>query len=494
MIIFRKKVIIENNIIKKTIIDLHYHGSEDPFDLQKKIADWSGRSLALTLEQALEKINISENVLIIDKIELDIVIGEQVNWLNHLSKELADQLIRNLEAHENNEKVSGIIKKSMAGNFFDTFIYFLKQGTLPWWSDIKRQEDFLQQLTGLIQAGFVPEMRSTLISLLTDDNVKKRVIWQIPDDLFFQFLYQLSPAIMQQTEKIRTGMVQVSSFLDLKEKSVFETEFKKIALTCIGKTEEMELIDKFMDSMTNWADQSAVYSALKKAVEEISDMQLKKKIKELLKQAKRSKSSATENTDEKDLDKLPEVKAGEKINEIRPWDRHEEIEMKEKEGIYLKNAGLVIVAGFLPMIFKKLSLLEDDKITDVNKAACLVNYLAYGENSFAEFELGLAKILCGIEIDTPVDTSIILSEIEKEETNELLLSVIEYWSILKDTSVDGLREAFLLRDGKLSFTDNALLLQVEQKSYDMLLQHIPWNISMIKLPWMNYLLKTEWIF
>ena len=81
-------------------------------------------------------------------------------------------------------------------------------------------------------------------------------------------------------------------------------------------------------------------------------------------------------------------------------------------------------------------------------------------------------------------------EIRKDE---VLLSVIEHWNILQNTSVEGLRQSFLQRNGKLSYNGSEWLLQVEQQPYDMLLQHLPWNISMIKLPWMEQMLKTEWI-
>jgi hypothetical protein len=163
------------------------------------------------------------------------------------------------------------------------------------------------------------------------------------------------------------------------------------------------------------------------------------------------------------------------------------------EGIFVQNAGLVIVAGFLPMLFKKLKLLTAENIvTDSGRAVMLAQYLASGREEVAEFETGLAKVLCGIDLETPVDTSIKLSAKEKSETDELLQSAIEYWNVLKKTSPAALRESFLMRNGKLSFSDNEWLLQVEQKSFDMLLENLPWSISMIKLPWMKHLLKTEW--
>ena len=137
--------------------------------------------------------------------------------------------------------------------------------------------------------------------------------------------------------------------------------------------------------------------------------------------------------------------------------------------------------------------MQDDQLTEIEKAVCLVHYLATGQESAAEFELGLIKILCGLKIDTPAHARIDITDLDRHESNELLLSVIEYWTVLKNTSVQGLRESFLQRNGKLTFNNNEWLLQVEQKPYDMLLESLPWNISLIKMSWMPYILRTEWI-
>ncbi|MBK8553377.1 MAG: hypothetical protein IPL53_20865 [Ignavibacteria bacterium] len=71
-------------------------------------------------------------------------------------------------------------------------------------------------------------------------------------------------------------------------------------------------------------------------------------------------------------------------------------------------------------------------------------------------------------------------------------SVIKHWSALKNTSAEGLRNTFFLRAGKLTMNEGECLLQVEQKSVDILLNKLPWGISMIKLPWMEDILKVEW--
>jgi hypothetical protein len=48
------------------------------------------------------------------------------------------------------------------------------------------------------------------------------------------------------------------------------------------------------------------------------------------------------------------------------------------------------------------------------------------------------------------------------------------------------------RNGKLSVVDDGWLMQVEQKAIDVLLNHLPWGIGIIKLPWMNEILYVEW--
>jgi hypothetical protein len=76
---------------------------------------------------------------------------------------------------------------------------------------------------------------------------------------------------------------------------------------------------------------------------------------------------------------------------------------------------------------------------------------------------------------------------------DMLSTAISYWTALKNTSPDGLREGFLLRSGKLSHKFDEWFLFVEQKTLDVLLQQLPWTIGFIKLPWMNKMLKVEWV-
>lgn len=165
---------------------------------------------------------------------------------------------------------------------------------------------------------------------------------------------------------------------------------------------------------------------------------------------------------------------------------------EDESAIYIANSGLILLAPFLPVFFQRMGLLDKDSITDYPEAVLLLHYLATGRTTAAEYEAVLPKILCGLEPEVPLNLQYAWQDDWTAECTDLLLSVIEYWSILKDTSPDGLREAFLQRNGKLTKSERGWLLQVEQQAYDMLLQQLPWNISMIRLGWMKMMIRTEW--
>ncbi len=75
---------------------------------------------------------------------------------------------------------------------------------------------------------------------------------------------------------------------------------------------------------------------------------------------------------------------------------------------------------------------------------------------------------------------------------ELLQSAITHWKALKNTSPDGLRTGFFQRDGKLIEENNSCRIIVERKAQDVLLDNIPWNIHLIKLPWHKKVVFVEW--
>jgi hypothetical protein len=122
----------------------------------------------------------------------------------------------------------------------------------------------------------------------------------------------------------------------------------------------------------------------------------------------------------------------------------------------------------------------------------LLRYLVFEGEQFEELEVVLEKLLCGIALAESIAERPRLSDEEKEQAGLLLQSVIEHWTVLKSTSPAGLRHNFLQREGKLVFKNGQWELRVQKQAHDLLLDYLPWSISIIKLPWMKYVLNVKW--
>lgn len=167
----------------------------------------------------------------------------------------------------------------------------------------------------------------------------------------------------------------------------------------------------------------------------------------------------------------------------------------EVESEHINNAGLVLLWPFLVMFFERLNLVKDKKfINDEAKyrAIHLLQYLATEQEETPENDLLFNKILCGTDIYEPIPIGFKITENEIEECNALLQSVIDNWTVLKNTSIHALRTTFLQKEGILSKQTNGWKLYIERTTIDVLLDRLPWGISMILLPWSNKMIYVEW--
>lgn len=164
--------------------------------------------------------------------------------------------------------------------------------------------------------------------------------------------------------------------------------------------------------------------------------------------------------------------------------------------IYVSMAGIVLLHPFLTTLFTEMGLVRNRQWVSPEaseKGVQVLAWLATGTAFCAEYTMPLLKLLCGLPIDAVVSPDILLTDTEKPLTTEVLEAVLTHWTILKNTSTAGLQEAFLQREGKLTAVDGGWRLTVERKTIDILLDKLPWGVSMVKLPWMPDLLFVDWI-
>jgi len=168
------------------------------------------------------------------------------------------------------------------------------------------------------------------------------------------------------------------------------------------------------------------------------------------------------------------------------------------EGVEVKiyNSGLILFWPFLTRLFEHLSLLKNGSFTNQeskNRAVYLLQYLVYFDIDFPEYKLVLNKLLVGMSTQEHLTPLISLTEDEKDSAHSLLNGLINNWEKVKNASPQGIQETFLQREGILRFQSERVTLVVEKKGVDILLESIPWNISLIKLAWMKVPIYVEWI-
>ena len=168
-----------------------------------------------------------------------------------------------------------------------------------------------------------------------------------------------------------------------------------------------------------------------------------------------------------------------------------------KEGrIQIKNAGIVLLNSYIPLFFERINLQNEhafiNKETQLDAVHFLQN-LVTGHTHTDEYELPLNKILCGLPISTPIKEGVEISEDQKNIVTGLLNAFIAYWPAIGNSSIKGLRENWLIRDGLLTEKEDRWELIVEKRAYDLLIHKSPFSFSIIKYPWMSKPIHVIWV-
>ncbi|MEM6721432.1 MAG: contractile injection system tape measure protein [Bacteroidota bacterium] len=212
-----------------------------------------------------------------------------------------------------------------------------------------------------------------------------------------------------------------------------------------------------------------------------------------------SKSTATEKGSTTDTTKAKTAKEAETTNLAKaknntsqtPFSRNRTI--TNDINLTTEKAGIILLHPFLTRFFNGVGLVnENNEIEDIGKACMLLHFLATETEEVTDVELTLEKILLGIPVETIINYQTPLTDHDKELCEELLKAVLEHWVVLKKSTINTLRDMFLKREGQLTVTKNSINLKIEQAAQDILLEKVPWNISLIRLKWMEKMMHVEW--
>jgi len=345
---------------------------------------------------------------------------------------------------------------------FESFLFFLKTGRLPWWNS--KSGELLRE-GNLVKTRFnSPELRDRLVSLLQEDETAlQRLLLQYSGSFVLQII---SSFLGDKTDVEREEITEViQQLLQRFEANYLFASFSYHRL-------QLDFLRRIIQKIISR--------------EEIFSIQIIQHIFEEV------KSKVLSEKKEKTGLPVPEKSKNNLAASQQPGNKKQE---PSAEGIFVQHAGLVLLHPFLEYYFMDFDLLKEGQFKDNESqtfAIHLLHYLATKQELAAEYELVLEKFLCGWDLDLPIAREVSLSKEMKDEGERLLSATIKHWNALKNTSPDGLREGFLQRDGKLIPGDFQDRLVVESKAQDVLLSFLPWGYSIFKLPWKESALYVEW--
>lgn len=476
------------HIIRQHYLDIQVNGNEsDGLLLQRDLPTLFTQGLLPAIERALDRCAPEQGFLYIERLDIDV--GTMApDRLEHdlpeavtlaLEKELIDQMmLRNRPGAVKEQNTTGHAyqRKTTQETLDEALAYFLKTGSLPSSWHLSQGEIFEEILLAawqeVVESGIrLPDAGEALVDALNNGVCRDRLTLQFSTEFLLALLSRLSPkgekAVKEILSLIRSTNLSPSDTKAL-ERPLWKTLFTHVAA---GQNIEPRII----------VEETLHFLSANTAGGMILANLLERHWRDPVGRAVRNGG-------------LTGFSGGKSIEPARieraqlGSTEHPEA----KEGIFIDNAGLVLLHPFLNRFFEGLGVVADCDLLQPARALHLLHYLSSGLASALEYELALPKILCNLPLTKPVEANLELSTSEKDEAVALLEAVIGHWTALRNTSPDGLRGTFLLRPGKLSLHDGDWLLQVESRTVDILFNQLPWGISMIKLPWMDQILTVEW--
>lgn len=525
---------VNKHLIGKQVWELSISSSRNAYAIQQKVSEMVWKELAPELSALFDRIASKNEVITLDKIELDIGTIDltketKTEIINKIVKSLEDQFFRAKTLPQNKKafydiKLDNTIHQPLGHYHFENWIYWLKTGTLPSYAIAPNEQWILMVLETLgLEHHAVVRLEETLkkssIALRRLVLQHKRKDLKSIVELYTGYSQASLLAFFKEFSGLFKQELSKSSQLSERELEVvlWEILFGKVILKREKLTSEM-LISVLVRHPRLWTlsglskSKNAAYpkkypvlfKGYKKARIDAKDKQITGSTKEEYFQDTLEQVVDTDDLQDEMNVKLPMKDFSTRSRDEEhletkdqptpePKDISENSEMVSPQ--FFKNAGIVLLHPFLNNLFQNLKLLKGTKFKNFksqSKAVLLLHYLATAKERFGDYEMVLPKFLCGMPANLPMDHTLKLSKKERKEANGLLQAAIDHWVALGTTSPDGLREGFLMREGKLVKEQSGWKLYVEQKALDILIDRLPWNLSMIKLPWMKEILKVEW--
>lgn len=481
------------HIIYKQSLAVDFRRPGQGKGMQDRVAAVYHQRILPQLATLFDDFNAEPEALTIPVLSIDCGELPEANWEEMLTKHVLNLVRKELQSHRspavNREK--------------EDFIHFLKKGKFQWESRkeaipdiekrLKPEPAFLDELAKVLHAS--ADATERLFHYFSVDFIHRlcdafvaRI--SVDEAAYIAFLLQtgVNPSILSKSV--------VKAYADafgnpVRESTPFSVILTSLVWSAMDTANQTKVVQrarsfqkkkpKFVAALVPWIRDE--FPALTDAFQ--PDKPIKPDRVEPV-------HASNGNLDHPTTQRTTETTKGD-----RNADERQSFEHADAASFYLSNAGLVLVYPFIEPLMQHVGLIGDDipfSAENKGQAALLLHHLVYASPAPQESMLALNKVLSGLHPESFVNPDgLEWAPLVEQECEDVLHSIITHWEVLRNTSIDGLRETFLQREGKLTRRADSWLLQVDSRGVDVLLASLPWSIGIIKLPWMDRMLYVEWI-
>lgn len=441
-------------LIHKLVWELKSTDETAATNAQELASELSEDRMFLTeLEQTLMRIVPADSHLSLDRLEID------VNWSNksqirsHLIDAISNAVRQSLENKPGSTEQKAPKKQATGQSFLEMVVAFMRLGTLP--ENVSAEVRTVEQFLAYIhQESKDADALGKALKSFLNANIElldEATKWPMP------------------------GLIRLLTYdEELVEKSSFiEDKINQIdAPPAVKRTVRKILLHEVITA-SDAIDFRKVRHQLENLAENLDDEDKIKVLNLAIKLAPRGRQN--------------------KFKPIDPVIERAQQDEKLAGKVFIRNAGFVLTAPFLPPLLSTMKL-EAENPMHLPQIMRIFSFMDLGLQDEMGADLSLYRILLGQEPNAQIfPSSKPLTDKQENEAKDLLVEMIEHWKALKNTSVQGLRSNFFWRTGYLKPSSEGWQIKVESKAQDVLLAHLPWSIGIIKLPWMKKPLYVDWI-
>ena len=250
------------HIVRKQILEFSLNEKRDAFRIQQQVSEFNSKVILPMLEKAMNELSFEDEVIQLDKIELDLGIlqlGEIQNAVagNNLYEAILAG-IKEAILTPASQNGSAVTRKSLRAA--KEWLFYMKNGYFDW-NMIEINEDWYHHVLEAfaVDFDFVTELRQLILS---DQRAVKRIIMQHPDHFLVKLIEILTSENQSRLVALIDELETINSLLyQLEENSVSITrkEIRKklweiiitITASPAGKLVTDEIADRVIKKLVN---------------------------------------------------------------------------------------------------------------------------------------------------------------------------------------------------------------------------------------------------